>query len=202
MHTKLADGKYKQTKQEEGVLVRYEKEFQTGEVNYDYKKLLEEYANTSAITHTKKQKKAKGEEEKADKIGGDSVTGKKFKFIVEDGELFIQCIDSFEDVFELKKEAVKGLGLTEFLDPIMFNSHRDIINALFEVYYDVSNEFLAEFYQTSKPSVSVDTAGPSSTSLHEMAKAKLRIKYQLGPEEDGKIDIKEGDASRIIEKSK
>ena len=73
----------------------------------------------------------------------------KFKFVVEDGELFIQCIDPFDEIFELKKESVKGLGLTEILDPVMFNNHRDIINALFEVYYDLSNQYLNEFYEPS-----------------------------------------------------
>ena len=56
----------------------------------------------------------------------------KFKIIVEDGELYLQCIDAFEDIFEISPEAIENLELTELLDPYMFDSHRDIINALFE----------------------------------------------------------------------
>ena len=37
---------------------------------------------------------------------------------------------------------VEGLELTEILDPYMFDNHKDIVNALFEVYYDLSNEYL------------------------------------------------------------
>jgi hypothetical protein len=37
---------------------------------------------------------------------------------------------------------VEGLELTEILDPILFDNHKDITNALFEVYYDLSMEYL------------------------------------------------------------
>jgi len=33
---------------------------------------------------------------------------------------------------------LEELELTEVLDPYMFENHRDIIDALFEVYYDLS----------------------------------------------------------------
>lgn len=66
----------------------------------------------------------------------------KFKIIVEDGELYLQCIDAFEDIFEISREAIENLELTELLDPYMFDSHRDIINALFEVYYSLSQDYL------------------------------------------------------------
>ncbi len=66
----------------------------------------------------------------------------KFKIIVEDGELYLQCIDTFEDIFEISRASIENLELTELLDPYMFDSHRDIINALFEVYYSLSQEYL------------------------------------------------------------
>ena len=37
--------------------------------------------------------------------------------MVEDGELNLQCIDPFEEIFEIKKEAVDKLSITEILDP-------------------------------------------------------------------------------------
>lgn len=57
--------------------------------------------------------------------------GKKFKIIVEHGELFLECIDSFEEIFEIKKEMVENIELTSLLEPSLFDNHRDIINALF-----------------------------------------------------------------------
>ena len=62
----------------------------------------------------------------------------KFKVIVDDGELYLQCIDPFEEIFEISRDAIDNLELTDLLDPFMFDSHRDIINALFEVYYSLS----------------------------------------------------------------
>ena len=58
--------------------------------------------------------------------------------IVEDGELFLQCVDPFEEIFEISRKSIEDLELTELLDPYMFDNHRDIINALFEVYYSIS----------------------------------------------------------------
>ena len=57
---------------------------------------------------------------------------------MEDGELFLQCIDPFEEIFEISRKSIEDLELTELLDPFMFDNHREIINALFEVYYTVS----------------------------------------------------------------
>ena len=99
--------------------------FTIGQVTSDYKRMLSEQA--------KKQVQSKEEEEK--KL-------LKFKVIVEDGELYLQCIDKFEEIFEISREAIEHLELTELLDPFMFDSHRDIINALFEVYYSLSQEYL------------------------------------------------------------
>mmetsp|Transcript_2368 Transcript_2368/g.3261 ORF Transcript_2368/g.3261 Transcript_2368/m.3261 type:complete len:100 (+) Transcript_2368:941-1240(+) len=76
----------------------------------------------------------------------------KFKIIVEDGELYLQCIDSFEAIFEISRKSIENLELTELLDPFMFDSHRDIINALFEVYYSLSQDYLEVFYDDSAQS--------------------------------------------------
>ena len=51
--------------------------------------------------------------------------------MVDEGELFLQCVDSFEEVFEIKREAIENLELMEILEPTLFDSHKDIINALF-----------------------------------------------------------------------
>ena len=78
-----------------------------------------------------------------------SKDGKAFKVVVEHGELYLECVDSFEEIFEISKDFIgkddKKVELTDVLDPYLFENHRDIVNALFEVYFDVSNLYLNEF---------------------------------------------------------
>lgn len=71
--------------------------------------------------------------------------GKKFRILVEGGEIYLQCIDPFEEVFQVSRSAVENLELTEILDPYIFENHRDIVNALFEVYYDLSNQYVSQY---------------------------------------------------------
>ena len=59
--------------------------------------------------------------------------------IVEGGQIYLQCIDTFEEVFGISRESVEGVELTQMLEPFLFDTHRDVTNALFEVYYDLSN---------------------------------------------------------------
>ena len=70
------------------------------------------------------------------KKGGED-TGKKFKIIVEHGDLYLECIDSFEEIFEIKRDLLDKVELTQILDPYMFDNHRDIVNAMFEVYFQI-----------------------------------------------------------------
>jgi hypothetical protein len=118
----------------------------TGKVSNDYKSLL--------------YKTSKVEEKK------NEVVGKRFKVIVEGGQIYVQCIDSFEDVFEISKDVVEGLELTQILDPYLFENHRDIINALFEVYYELSNQY-------------IQTKAEKVPTLYERAQEKLRLKFGL-----------------------
>lgn len=48
----------------------------------------------------------------------------KYKIIVLDGKIYLQCIDKFEDIFELSKEVVQHMELTDILDPYMFDNHK------------------------------------------------------------------------------
>ena len=75
---------------------------------------------------------------------------KRFKVIVEDGKVFLQCIDSFEEIFELSRDLVEEMELTDILDPYIFDNHKDIVNALFETYYDLASEYCQKFYFGSK----------------------------------------------------
>ena len=45
---------------------------------------------------------------------------------------------------------MQHLELTDILDPYLFDNHRDIINALFVVYHDLSDSYLEEFYDKPK----------------------------------------------------
>ena len=42
------------------------------------------------------------------------------------------------------------MELTDFLNPYLFENHRDVINALFEVYYDLGNLYIKKFYFEKK----------------------------------------------------
>jgi hypothetical protein len=69
-------------------------------------------------------------------------TGKRYTVIVEGGQIYLQCIDPFEEVFEISRDMIEGVELTTMLDPFLFDNHKDVTNALFEVYYDLSNEYI------------------------------------------------------------
>jgi len=133
--------------------LKFEKVFTIGEVTSDYKRLLKDQANQKVESKEAEEKKLM-----------------KFKIIVEDGELYLQCIDAFEDIFEISRQSIENLELTELLDPYMFDSHRDIINALFEVYYSLSQEYLKVCHFDKQ----LDGQVANSTSLADRATKKLR----------------------------
>ena len=87
---------------------------------------------------------SEGDSEEAEKFD-QSEDGKKFKIIVDHGELYLECIDPFEEIFEVNRSLVENVELTNILDPYMFENHRDIINALFEVYYEIGDKYLEKF---------------------------------------------------------
>lgn len=88
------------------------------------------------------------------KDGKTESNGKRFRIVVEHGELYLECIDKFEDIFEISQDLInpkdrakdQKVELTDVLDPYLFENHRDIVNALFEVYFDVSEDYLKRFY--------------------------------------------------------
>ena len=58
----------------------------------------------------------------------------------------MECVDTFEEIFELNQKLTEGIDLTELLDPYLFTNHRDIVNALFEVYYDISELYMEKLH--------------------------------------------------------
>ena len=50
------------------------------------------------------------------------VNGKRFKIVVEHGQLYLDCIDSFEEVFEVNRKMYDSekTELTSILSPYMF----------------------------------------------------------------------------------
>lgn len=59
--------------------------------------------------------------------------------MVQDSSIYLKCIDPFEDIFELNREIVKDMELTDILDPYMFDNHRYIVDALYKVYEDLGD---------------------------------------------------------------
>ena len=96
-------------------------------------------------------------------------SGKKFKIVVEHGELFLECIDTFEEIFEVKKDLVEKLELTNILDPYMFDNHRDIVNAMFETYFDIGENYLKKFYNEKESSL-----------IKTEARERVERKYGIG----------------------
>lgn len=73
--------------------------------------------------------------------------GKRFKLIVDDGQIYLKCIDKFEDIFEVSRDVVgKNIELTDLLEPSIFDSHKEVVNALFEVYYDLGTQYVQKYY--------------------------------------------------------
>jgi hypothetical protein len=73
--------------------------------------------------------------------------GKRFKLIVDDGQIYLKCIDKFEDIFEVSRDVVgKNIELTDLLEPSIYDSHKEVVNALFEVYYDLGTQYVQNFY--------------------------------------------------------
>ena len=92
----------------------------------------------------------------------------------------MQCIDPFEKIFEISKDSIENLELTELLDPFLFDNHRDVINALFEVYYSLSQDYLRVFHfekhgdGTSEPATDLVDAKAVKGTLQDRATQKLR----------------------------
>ena len=66
---------------------------------------------------------------------------------MDQGRVYLKCIDSFEDIFEVSRDIVgKNIELTDLLEPSLFETHKQIVNALFEVYYDLGTEYCQKQY--------------------------------------------------------
>jgi hypothetical protein len=144
----------------------FEREFRIGDISQDYKEMIANRSKTDFVDDKYKP---------------------RFKIVVEQGEVFFQCVDPFEDVFEVKRDLVEHLELTEILDPFLFESHKDIINALFLIYFQLSNDYVDKFYTKQKASAASEFAltGKADSDfidMNELATRKLRIKYKLTDE--------------------
>jgi hypothetical protein len=95
--------------------------------------------------------------------------GKRFKIIVDHGELFLECLDPFEEIFELSPDLLQGLELTDVLSPHLFDNHRHVVNALFEVYFDLGEEYLAKFFDEAK-----------AKQLQTQAREKVEKRFGIG----------------------
>ena len=63
----------------------------------------------------------------------------------------------------------EGIELTDLLDPYLFTNHRDVVNALFEVYYDIGELYLEKLYDPLQ-----------SNEIKSQAKQNIERKLKLG----------------------
>jgi hypothetical protein len=61
----------------------------------------------------------------------------RFRIIVDEGKVFLKCLDPFEEIMEVNKSVLEEMELTEILDPYTFDNHRDVIDSFFTVYKDI-----------------------------------------------------------------
>lgn len=66
----------------------------------------------------------------------------RFKIVVQEGKVFVKCIDSFEDVFQVSKQLLKDAELIEILTPNTFDSHKEVLDAFFDVYKIVVKDYV------------------------------------------------------------
>jgi hypothetical protein len=79
-------------------------------------------------------------------------------------------LDPFEDIFEVSRDIIgKDVELTDLLNPQTFDNHKDVVNALFEVYYDLGTLYCQKHYF-------------ASTQIQETAKKRVRERYGLDQE--------------------
>eukprot|EP00347_Sterkiella_histriomuscorum_P024425 403331161 len=90
----------------------------------------------------------------------------RFKIIVKDAQIYLKCIDKFEDIFELNRDIVKDMELTDILDPHLFDNHKYITDALYEVYRDLGQEYVDKKYH-------------KDSAMELKAKEKIIKKYGL-----------------------
>ena len=87
-------------------------------------------------------------------------------------------------MFHVSKELIAHLELTEILDPFLFENHKDIVNAWFFIYYDLSQTYLEECFNKPKlAALSGVKEAQDYLDLSEQATKKLRLKYNLTSEE-------------------
>ena len=78
---------------------------------------------------------------------------------------------------------VENVELTSILDPSLFENHRDIINALFEVYFEMGEAYLKKFWDDN-----------SISPIKEKAIDRVEKKYSIGKYYDPDLTIKERNA--------
>lgn len=115
-------------------------------------------------------------------IVGKSKNKLQFKIIVKDAQIYLKCIDKFEDIFELSKDLIKDVELTDILEPQLFDNHRDIVNSLFDVYRDLAQEYVDVKYKKAGGKVEGGKKAVTNVATQE-AKLKIAQKYGLDLEE-------------------
>lgn len=146
----------------------YHPQILKNEIEYLHRKIHkpikpEEKAKEEVETEEQKEEETKYEKEFRNKHG------KRFKLIVDQGQVYLRCIDNFEDIFEVSREIIgKDIELTDLLEPAVFDSHKEVVNALFEVYHDLGTQYCQKQYFEKQ-----------STAIQEEATKRVRERHGL-----------------------
>lgn len=84
----------------------------------------------------------------------ESPKGHKYEIAVDEGETYINWVDNFEDIFEFSQDALKDNKLMDMLSPEDFESHKNIVSNMFQVYQDFADEYLKQEYKPRKAKLS------------------------------------------------
>ena len=94
------------------------------------------------------------------------------------------------------------MEITEILDPFLFDNHKDIINALFLVCYELSNEYVEKFYIKPRQEAlqnPQDELDSDFFNLQEQSERKLRLKFNLSSKDQNQQREEENLTKRLLE---
>ena len=73
--------------------------------------------------------------------------GYKYEIAVDEGETYINCIDDFEKIFEFSRDVLKENQFMDILSPEDYDSHKLIVDSMYSVYKDFTEEYLRKEYK-------------------------------------------------------
>lgn len=91
--------------------------------------------------------------------------GLRYEIVLKESSVFVNCIDSFEDILGLSSSILEDNDFLDILDPNNFSEHEKIIGSMLEMVSIAQKEYAKTFKPNNK--------------LKEKAMKKLTDKYDL-----------------------